>query len=44
MPHLTFIQIYKIYGYGQYKMHDNVIIINVFADVDQIHFTLSHLP
>jgi hypothetical protein len=44
MPHLTFIQIYKIYGHGQYKMHGNVIIIYVFAYVDQTHFILSHLP
>jgi hypothetical protein len=44
MPHLTFIQIYKIYGYGQYKMHRNVININVLANVDQTQFILSHLP
>jgi hypothetical protein len=43
MPHLTFIQIYKIYGYGRYKMHGNVININVLVDVDRTQFILSRL-
>jgi hypothetical protein len=29
----TFVQIYELYDYGQYKMHGN--FINVFANVNQ---------
>jgi hypothetical protein len=41
-PHLTFAQIYKLQGYGQYEMHDSVI--NIFESVDQTQSILSHLP
>jgi hypothetical protein len=35
VQHFELIQyVDKIYGYGQYKMHDSVI--NVLANVDQI--------
>jgi hypothetical protein len=40
-PHLTFAQIYKLQGYGQYKMHDSVI--NVPTNVDQTQSILSCL-
>jgi hypothetical protein len=40
--HFTFVQIYKLQRYGQYKMHG--IVINVPANVDQIQSILSHLP
>ncbi len=38
-PLFSFAQIYKIYGYGQYKMHDNVI--NVLQNVHQTQFILA---
>jgi len=41
-PHFAFAQIYKLQGYGQYKMHGSVI--NVPANVDQTQSILSHLP
>ncbi len=41
-PRFTFSQIYKLQGYGKYKMHGNVI--NVPANVDQIQSILPHLP
>jgi hypothetical protein len=37
-----FAQIYKLQGYGQYKMHGSVI--NVLANVDQTQSILPHLP
>ncbi len=37
-----FVQIYKLYGYGQYKIHGNAI--NVLANVNQIQSILPHLP
>jgi hypothetical protein len=35
-------QIYKLKGYGQYKMHGSVI--NVPTNVDQTQSILPHLP
>jgi hypothetical protein len=37
----VFVQIYKLYGYGQYTIHGSVI--NVFANVNQIQSILPHL-
>jgi hypothetical protein len=39
---LFFVQIYKLYGYGQYKIHGSVI--NVLANVNQIQSILPCLP
>jgi hypothetical protein len=40
---LAFAQIYKLYGYGQYKMHDSVI--NVLIDMNQTQsYLLPGLP
>jgi hypothetical protein len=39
---LAFPQIYKLYGYGQYKMHGSVI--NVPIDVNQTQSILPCLP
>jgi hypothetical protein len=39
---ITFVQIYKLEKYGQYKMHGSVI--NVPTNVDKIQSTLSRLP
>ncbi len=39
---ITFVQIYKLEKYGQYKMHGNVI--NVLANVDKIQSILPCLP
>jgi len=41
-PTLVFVQIYKLYGFGQFKMHD--IVINFFTNVNQIQLILPHLP
>jgi hypothetical protein len=41
-PRFAFAQIYKLQGYGQYKMHGSVI--NVPTNVDQIQSILPHLP
>jgi len=41
-PHLTFAQIYKLHGYGQYKMKD--IVINVPTNINQMQLLLSCLP
>jgi len=41
-PRLYFAQIYKLQGYGQYKIHGNVI--NVPTNVDQTQSILPHLP
>ncbi len=41
-PRLIFAQIYKLQGYGQYKIHGNVI--NVPTNVDQTQSILPHLP
>jgi hypothetical protein len=38
----VFVQIYKLKGYGQYKMHDSVI--NILTNVNQTQSILSHLP
>jgi hypothetical protein len=38
LPHLSFVQIYKIYGYGQYAS-----VIDVPTNVNQIQF-ISHVP
>jgi hypothetical protein len=37
-PHFTFVQIYKLQRYGQYKMYG--IVINVHVNVDQIQSIL----
>jgi hypothetical protein len=42
LSHFAFVLIYKIYGYGQYKMHGNVI--NVLANVNQTQSILSYIP
>ena len=39
---MAFAQIYKIQGYGQYKMHRS--IINVLANVNETQSILPHLP
>jgi hypothetical protein len=39
---LTFVQIYKLYGYGQYRMHGSVI--NVLIDMNQTQSILLCLP
>ncbi len=39
---MFFVQIYKLYGYGQYKIHGSVI--NVLANVNQIQSILPCLP
>ncbi len=41
-PHFFFVQIYKLYGYGQSKMHGSVI--NVVTNMNEIKSILSHLP
>jgi hypothetical protein len=41
-PTLAFVQIYKLYGYGQYRMHG--VVINLFTNVNQIPLVLPHLP
>jgi hypothetical protein len=38
--HLTFVQIYKLYVHGKYKMNSSVI--NVLANVNQIQLILPH--
>jgi hypothetical protein len=39
LPHLAFVQIYKVYDYGQYAS-----VINVPTNVNQTQFILSHVP
>jgi hypothetical protein len=39
LPRFAFVQIYKIYGYGQYAS-----VINVPTNVNQTQFILSHVP
>ncbi len=39
---MFFAQTYKLYRYGQYRMHGNVI--NVNAKVNEIQSILPHLP
>ncbi len=40
--HLAFIQIYKLYDYGQYKMHGNVI--NFLANMNETQSILQCRP
>jgi hypothetical protein len=39
---LAFAQIYKLYGYGQYRMHGSVI--NVLIHMNQTQSILPYLP
>ncbi len=41
-PQLVFAQIYKLHGYGQYKMKG--IIINVPTNINQMQLVLPRLP
>ncbi len=41
LTHFVFVQIHKLYGYGQYKMHGNVI--NVSANMNQTQLILAHV-
>jgi hypothetical protein len=40
-PWLTFAQIYKLHGYGQYKMKG--IVINVLTNINQTKLVLPRL-
>ncbi len=41
-PQLVFAQIYKLHGYGQYKMEG--IVINVPTNINQMQLLLPCLP
>jgi len=41
-PHLAFVQIWQLQGYGQYSIKGN--IINVLANVNFTQSILPHLP
>jgi hypothetical protein len=41
-PRLAFAQIYKLHGYGQYKMKG--IVINVPTNINQMQLVLPYLP